>query len=61
MISLSIFPNNALIFPKKPLIFPKNSSFSGNVWEKACSKIGVFYWLFVNILRFFLDFSQLSE
>ena len=42
LISLSIFPNNAPLFPKKPLIFPKNSSFSGKVWEKACSKIGVF-------------------
>ena len=61
LISLSIFPNNAPLFPKKPLIFPKNSSFSGKVWEKACSKIGVFYWLFVNILRFFIVFSLLSE
>ena len=61
LISLSIFPNNASIFPKKPLIFPKNSSFSGKVWEKACSKIGVFYWLFVNILRFFLVFPMLRE
>lgn len=56
-----IFPNNASIFPKNPPIFPKNSSFSGKVWEKACSKIGVFYWLFVNILRFFLDFPMLRE
>ena len=57
LISLSIFPNNAPIFPKKTPIFPKNSSFSGKVWEKACSKIGVFSCLFVNILRFFLVFS----
>ena len=61
LISLSIFPDNAPIFPKKTPIFPKNSSFSGKVWEKACSKIGVFYWLFVNILRFFIVFSLLSE
>lgn len=52
LISLSIFPNNAPIFPKKTPIFPKNSSFSGKVWEKACSKIGVFYWL----LLIFCDF-----
>ena len=58
LISLSIFPNNALIFPKKPPIFPKIIIFSGKVWEKACSKIGVFYWLFVNILRFFLGFPM---
>ena len=56
LISLSIFPNNAPIFPKNTPIFPKNSSFSGKVWEKACCKIGVFYWLFVNILRFFIVF-----
>ena len=61
LISLSIFPNNAPLFPKKPLIFPKNSSFSGKVWEKACSKIGAFYWLFVFILRFFLGFPMLRE
>ena len=61
LISLSIFPNNALIFPKKPPIFPKIIIFSGKVWEKACSKIGVFYWLFVNILRFFLVFPMLRE
>ena len=61
LISLSIFPNNALIFPKKPPIFPKIIIFSGKVWEKACSKIGVFYWLFVNILRFFLGFPMLKE
>ena len=60
-ISLSIFPNNASIFPKKPPIFPKNSSFSGKVWEKACSKIGVFYRLSVNILRFSLGFPMLRE
>ena len=53
LISLSIFPNNAPLFPKKPLIFPKNSSFSGKVWEKACSKIGVFSFL----LLIFCDFS----
>ena len=56
-----IFPNNASIFPKKPPIFPKNSSFSGKVWEKACSKIGAFLLAFVNILRFFLDFPMLRE
>ena len=61
LISLSIFPNNAPIFPKKTPIFPKNSSFSGKVWEKACSKIGVFSCLFVNILRFFLGFPMLRE
>ena len=61
LISLSIFPDNAPIFPKKTPIFPQNSSFSGKVWEKACSKIGVFYWLFVNILRFFIVFPMLRE
>ncbi len=61
LISLSIFPNNAPLFPKKPLIFPKNSSFSGKVWKKTCSKIGVFYWLFVNILRFSLGFPMQRE
>ena len=57
LISLSIFPNNAPLFPKKPLIFPKNSSFSGKVWEKACSKIGVFSCL----LLIFCDFSLFSH
>ena len=61
LISLSIFPNNALIFPKNPPIFPKIIIFSGKVWEKACSKIGVFYWLFVNFLRFFLGFPMQRE
>ena len=60
LISLSIFPNNALIFPKNPPIFPKIIIFSGKVWEKAWSKIGVFYWLFVNILRFFIGFPMQS-
>ena len=48
-----IFPNNASIFPKKAPIFPKYSRFSGKVWEKACSKIGVFSCL----LLIFCDFS----
>ena len=61
LISLSIFPDYAPIFAKKTPIFPKNSSFSGKVWEKACRKIGVFYWLFVNILRFFIVFPMLRE
>ena len=56
-----IFPNNASIFPKKAPIFPKYSSLSGKVWGKACRKMRVFYWLFVNILRFFIVFSLLSE
>ena len=56
-----IFPNNASIFPKKAPIFPKYSSLSGKVWGKACSKIGVFYWLFVNILRFSLGFPMQRE
>ena len=47
------FPKKHGIFPKKALIFPKNSSFSGKVWEKACSKIGVFSCL----LLIFCDFS----
>ena len=55
-----IFPKNSLIFPKKPLIFPKIISFSGKVREKACREMGVFSCLFVNIMRFFLDFSLLS-
>ena len=56
-----IFPNNASIFPKNPRFFPKHLCFSGKVWGKACSKIGAFYWLFVNILRFFLGFPMLRE
>ena len=55
------FPKKHGIFPKKAPIFPKYSRFSGKVWEKACSKIGAFYWLFVNILRFFLGFPMLRE
>ena len=56
-----IFPNNASIFPKKAPIFPKYSSLLGKVWGKAFRKMRVFYWLFVNILRFFIVFSLLSE
>lgn len=55
-----IFPKNSLIFHKIPLIFPKIISFSGKVWEKACRKMRAFSCPFVNIMRFFLDFSLLS-
>lgn len=61
------FPKKHGIFPIMPRFFPRTPDFSqtplfsGKVWEKACSKIGVFYWLFVNILRFSLGFPMLRE
>lgn len=41
--------------------FSQTPLFFGESVGKSFSKIGVFYWLFVNILRFFIDFSLLSE